>query len=122
MEVYNNIEMYRGDTFIMDMPIYLSREDFVLDIKYDIEEGDKLYIGLREPNKYFEQSILKQVYTINSDRNEEGDIVIRFDPEETEHLLPGLYYLCGKLMRPSKLLGGVDTVNTVLRDTMFYIL
>ena len=58
-----------------------------------------MYFGVREPNKYWEQSILKQIYTSESDKTEDGDIIIKINPNETEYLIPGMYYYEIKLVK-----------------------
>ena len=90
-------------------------------IRYEIKENDKVYFGVMEPNHYWEQSILKQVYTSESYKTEEGDLVISISPEETEYLIPGTYYYMIKLVTYDEN-NEVVEVKTVVPATLFVIL
>ena len=79
-----------------------------------------MYFALMEPNKFWEQAILKQIYTIDDEKTEEGDLIIKITPDETEYLTPGTYYYEIKLVKYID--GKADRVRTVVPHTLFYIL
>jgi len=39
-----------------------------------------------------------QTYTTEDEMTEEGDLIIKINPEDTEYLIPGLYYYMIKLV------------------------
>jgi len=109
------IRINRGDSF--QKPLYINCGTFLNPVRYQLQEGDKVYFGVMEPNHYWEQSILRQRYDKDSDKTEDGDIIIKISPEETEYLLPGTYYYQVKLLRSEDL-----EVKTVVPTTLFIIL
>lgn len=113
------IRMNRGDTF--QKPLFINGGTFLNPIRYSLQEGDKLYLGVMEPNHYWEQSILKQTYTSESEKTEEGDTLIKISPEETEYLIPGTYYYMIKLVKYDEN-NEVTEVSTVVPATLFVIL
>lgn len=109
----------RGDSFTLNTFINLGTK---LDpVPYFLEEGDKVYFGLMEPNRPFEHALIRKVFTID-DVNEEGQVVMNFSGEMTEHLLPGTYYYMIKLVRPGKESGEEDQIDTIISKTKFVIL
>lgn len=120
-QIYSNasiIRLHRGDSF--EAPLFINNGDCLNPVRHIVEPDEKVYFGVREPNKYWEQSILKQIYTSESDKTEEGDIIIKIKPEETEYLIPGTYYYEVKLVKYKD--DEVDQVRTVVPLTLFYIL
>lgn len=121
--LYNTISMYRGDTFTKPIIMNFGTE-FEPDY-YELAEGDKLYVGIREYNALFDDSIIRKVYTKDSKEYIEGTVQMTLFPKDTEYLIPGTYYLCAKLLQPANSENNptdVDKVKTVLRDTLFYLL
>lgn len=121
--LYNTISMYRGDTFKGTFLINFGTE-FEPNY-YELAKEDKLYVGIREPNALFDDSIIRKTYTQESVEYFDGAIVLTLDPKDTEYLVPGTYYLCAKLLQPANSTNNSsekDVVTTVLRDTLFYIL
>ena len=112
------IRLNRGDSF--EAPLFINNGDCLNPERYYIEEGDKVYFALMEPNKFWEQAILKQIYTIDDEKTEEGDLIIKITPDETEYLTPGTYYYEIKLVKYID--GKADRVRTVVPHTLFYIL
>lgn len=91
----NIVTVTRGDSFYA--PIFINSGSIMNPIRYHLREGDRLYIGITEPRKYFEHSIIKKVYDCRSMKNEVGDIMFMLDPSDTEFLVPGTYYYQAKL-------------------------
>ena len=83
------ITMNRGDTFYM--PVFINRGNKINPIRYTITSKDKVYFALEEYNQPFEVALLRKVFDTNN-LNEDGDVVIEFPSEDTQHLLPGEYY------------------------------
>lgn len=112
------IRISRGDSF--EAPLFINNGDCLNPERHIIEDDEKVYFGVREPNKFWEQSILKQIYTSKSEKTEDGDIIIKINPNETEYLIPGTYYYEIKLVKYEN--DEVEKVRTVVPLTLFYIL
>lgn len=109
-----------------DQMIYLSRGDtcsFTLIIltgnnlqnyRYRIKENDEVYLGVTEHNECFENAILKKKYTI-ADVDENGDVVISFNHNDTKCLEEGTYYYTIKLA------SGEDVETIVDKNRLFII-
>lgn len=111
------VRLNRGDTF--KRPLFINVGTWLDPVRYKLQDGDKLYFGVLEPNKLWEQSILRQIYTKDtSEFTEDGDVYIKIKPEETEYLIPGTYYYEIKLLRK---VDEEDEVTTVVPRTLFYI-
>lgn len=112
-----NVRLSRGDS--VELPITLHDGTSLYNWEYQLQQNDELYFGLMEPNTFFEQAILRKKYTYEN-LEEDGSIIIRFEPEDTQYLLPGLYYYQIKVRlydaEKDKYL-----VNTVLPKTQFWI-
>lgn len=120
--VNNSLTLIRGDTFVF--PIELT-----FGTKFDPEyfymsDDDKLYVGIREYNSLFDDSIVRKVYTTKSDEYDNGVVNFTLHPKDSELLITGTYYLCAKLFIPANTINNpsdTDVVRTVLKDTLFYI-
>lgn len=112
------ITVTRGDSFTLNTFVNLGTK--LNPVQYFLEEGDKLYFGLMEPHKPFEEALIRKVFT-KDDANEEGEIVMNFSGEMTEYLLPGTYYYMIKLVRPGDE-SGEEYIDTILSKTKFIIL
>ena len=117
----NIIKMNRGDTYEFNLTI---DDEGSENGKYILQGNDTVYFGLMEPNSAFEQSLVKKIYT-KEDRDKDGNIFITIEPEDTEHLLPGVYYYSIKL-EVDHLQGetyeSIHKVITVINKTKFIIL
>ena len=117
----NIIKMNRGDTYEFNLTI---DDEGSENGKYLLQGNDAVYFGLMEPNSAFEQSIVKKIYT-EEDRDKDGNIFITIEPEDTEHLLPGVYYYSVKLEvdhENGKTYESIHKVITVINKTKFIIL
>ena len=117
----NIIKMNRGDTYEFNLTI---DDEGSENGKYLLQGNDTVYFGLMEPNSAFEQSLVKKIYT-EEDRDKDGNIFITIEPEDTEHLLPGVYYYSVKLEvdhLQGKTYERIHKVITVINKTKFIIL
>lgn len=101
------ITLNRGDTFSAPLTINVGNQFET--IRYVLGDNDKVYLGVMEANQPFEHAIIRQTYT-KDDANEDGDIVINFDANDTLCLLPGTYYYEIKLEHESEGKAKVDTI------------
>lgn len=117
----NIIKMNRGDTYEFNLTI---DDEGSENGKYLLQGNDAVYFGLMEPNSAFEQSLVKKIYT-EEDRDKDGNIFITIEPEDTEHLLPGVYYYSVKLEvdhENGETYENIHKVITVINKTKFIIL
>lgn len=118
----NIITINRGDTFIYSF--YIGTGSGMSQTVYNLQEGDKLYLGVCEPNQPFELAIIKKVFTY-ADANSDGSITIMFDSADTVNLLPGNYYYSIKLSQPISETSEMSTdekITTVIPKTQFIII
>lgn len=113
------IRINRGDTY--KAPLFINCGTLLEPKRYILQENDKVFFGVMEPNKLWEQSIMRQIYTYDCDKTEEGDIIIQITPEETQYLLPGTYYYMIKLVKYDEN-NEIDEVTTVVPTTLFVIM
>ena len=117
----NIIKMNRGDTYEFNLTI---DDEGSENGKYILQGNDTVYFGLMEPNSAFEQSLVKKIYT-EEDCDKDGNIFIIIEPEDTEHLLPGVYYYSVKLEvdhENGETYESIHKVITVINKTKFIIL
>lgn len=114
------ITINRGDSF--QKPLFINCGTLLNPQRYIIQEHDKVYLGVMEPNKFWEQSIIMQTYTTEDEMTEEGDLIIKINPEDTEYLIPGLYYYMIKLVTYDINDKNIEQVKTVVPKTIFNIL
>lgn len=113
------IRMNRGDSF--QAPLFINDGTYLKPIQYQIKNEDKVYFGVMEPGKLWEQSILKQTYTNEDELDKDGNLIIKITPGETEYLLPGTYYYMIKLAKYDQD-NDVYYVKTIVPQTIFEIL
>jgi hypothetical protein len=121
----NMIIMNRGDTHEFDLII----EDINLpDGRYRIQGDDTIYFGIMDPHQPFEDALVKKKFTVD-DADEEGNLIIVINPEDTLDLLPGTYYYSVKIhlqheeINPetNEVLVYVDKVHTVINKTKLFL-
>ena len=92
------ITVSRGDSFSLDVFINLGYG--CCQVQYVPEEVDKIYFGLMEPNQPFEFALIRKVFDEHNVNPDTGLVHMEFEPEDTENLIPGLYYYSVKLATP----------------------
>ena len=102
----------RGDSF--SLPIVLNQGTQLVFKPYTLTENDTIYVGIMEPQQSFEDAIIRKKLSMNDECDEDGNVILKLNPQDTENLMTGLYYLTIKLKQ------GVD-VTTVLSMKKFYI-
>ena len=90
------ITMHAGDYF--EAPLFLNVGYGCCPVRYQLKPGDRVYFGIMEPNQPFTHAIVRKMLTVD-DLNRYGDPVIKLRTEDTERLMPGVYYYEVKLAR-----------------------
>lgn len=108
-----SIQISRGDSFFV--PLFINEGTDLEPSRYELVEGDLVYVGVMEPNQPFEKAIIKKIYDKDSDKTDCGDLKISFAVEDTEYLHQGQYYYSIKLKRG-------DFVDTLIPERNFIIL
>lgn len=97
-QLTQEISITRGDSAQFAININAGTE--LCPIQYRLTDKDVLYIGIEEPNQPFEHAIVKKVAKRSTNIFDKDDnIIIELIPEDTECLMPGLYYYEVKLVQ-----------------------
>lgn len=118
--IYDNnlVDMNRGDS--RSFPIFLNKGTMLEPIRYVLqEEADKLVFYLCKPQESFQEAVLTKEMT-SLDLDENGDVIIKFTPEDTLNLEPGVYFLEVKLYHTNY--DKTEDVQTVITKKRFTIL
>lgn len=117
---YNGIiTINRGDSF--RLPLMLNYGTNMEPLMYRMTPKSFVYFAVMEPNEPFENALIRKKYTIE-DVDEDGNIVIKFRPQDTQCVLPGKYYYQVKLQRFNSDDPEDYEVDTVIDKTQFFIL
>lgn len=108
------VTLSRGDCFTLNVEVNIG--SIIEPIYYMLEEGDKLYFALMEPNQPFEHALIRKVFT-GEDQDSLGNVIMNFTADDTEFLIPGNYYYMIKLSREDG-----TFVDTIVSKTKFVIL
>lgn len=116
----NNVfTMNRGDTAAMNFNVNVELPENVI--------VDKLYLGITEPNQYFEDALIKKTFEINKDitittENNIWSFSIQINPEDTVDIIPGTYYYEVKASGfIDKNEERIDFATTIVQKTKFII-
>ena len=112
----NRITLTIVDSF--SVPLFLNKGTDLKPLRYKLHETDKVYLAIMEANQTFENAIVKKVYTY-LDANENGDIEISIEHDDTRCLVPGKYFYQIKMLYTDD--KGKQQVNTVIQKTEFWI-
>lgn len=123
-DITNNgiIQINRGDTFSLN--VFINIGTCLEPIQYILKEGDCAYFALMEPNQSFEHALIRREFT-RADLDEDGNVFMNFNNEQTEYLMPGTYYYMVKLVRKVPTESGEENkciVDTIIPKTKFIIL
>lgn len=111
------IQVTRGDSF--STPLFINKGTDLYPLRYILKDGEYVYFGLMEPNYSFEKAIVRKKYS-NANFNENDDVVISFDSEDTMNLLPGKYYYEVKVVLLDE--NEKEIVNTIIPRREFWLL
>ena len=110
------ITLAKGDTFEATIAInsgcQLEPEQYVLG------EGDSVYFGVMEANQPFGCALIRKKYT-SEDLDEDGNIPLRLESQDTIYLLPGTYYYQAKLEHKED--GQPDEVTTIIPKRKLFL-
>ena len=111
------IRMMRGDSLIIPIAI---NEGTALDPSIrSLADNEELHFALMEPNKAFEDAVVKKVLNKSSEVSTDGNLLLTLEPRDTEKLLVGKYYYVVKLFEQQS--DGKALVKTIIRPTLFWI-
>ena len=116
----NIITMSRADT--VEFSLFINSGTELEPQRYILTENDVVYFALMQPNQPFELATIKRIYTYESDKTLEGDLIITLNSSDTEFLSPGLYYYSLKMKTIDENDNTKYTVNTIVPNTKLYII
>lgn len=134
-DISNNgiITITRGDSAVTNLIINIGTElePIVFDMTDSFEGGTteervvaklaKVYLGIMEAHQPFEHAIVRKVFTYKDFDIDTHTLCIKFRPEDTENLSPGVYYYSIKLYRPQ--VGTEDEkIDTLIDKKKFIII
>ena len=106
--------MNRGDTF--ELPLRICPDDG--EREFVLQDSDKIYIGILEPHQGFENAIIRKVVTNKSPKDSYDNPLFTLEPEDTEYLLTGKYFIMIKLSYKD---GAKTKIKTILPMKEFFI-
>ena len=107
----NIVSLTRGDN--ATFTLHINQGSKLNPLQYTLNQKDRLYLAIEEPNQPFENAIVKKVIDLqNNLLDKNGNITFELTPEDTMCLLPGLYYyeIKAKLYRGNKFQNGNDVL------------
>ena len=117
---YNGIiTMNRGDSFCF--PLTINAGTNLEPLLYLITPTDNVYFAVMEPNQPFEDALIRKKFTFE-DCDQNGNVIIKFKPQDTQCVLPGKYYYQIKLQRFNSDDPNDYEVDTVIEKTLFWIM
>lgn len=119
-QVSRVITISRGDS--ASFPVFINEGPAWAPLQYDLSEYDTIYFGVMEVGRKFEDAILKKTFNCYSEKDEDGDLLIKINPIDTLHLRPGKYYYSIKMKSIDPVSLMVTNVTTIIPDTIFYII
>lgn len=122
----NVVVMTRGDSLDLQFEKITLGEY----ANYTLQGDDTLYFGLMDPGTYFEDALVKKVFTADDITTTLSEFILALSPEDTVDLLPGKYFYALKLhldhteteqTDTGYVTLEVDKVITVINKTKFII-
>lgn len=111
------INMTRGDSF--EVALFLNQGTEADPLRYTLSDKDEVYFGVMECNQRFEDALIRKKFT-HQDLNENGDVVVSFQHEDTVNVFPDMYYYEVKLRKFNEVSNTYE-VHTVVQKTKFFI-
>ena len=112
------ITLHAGDTF--STPIFIgSSIEPSPESRYELAADDKLYIGIMEPHQPFKYALIRKMI-LGSEVEAGKDPVFKLTSNDTEFVVPGVYYYEIKLQTTDE--AGEEVVNTIVPRTKLVIL
>ena len=99
-------------------PLFINVGTEMYPQRYSLKDGDAVYFAVMEPNQKFEDAILKQVYTSADEETQDGDLIIKLNPNDTQYLHSGKYFYTIKV----KFSDSELPVQTIIDNREFWIL
>ena len=109
------ITLTRGDS--CTFPLFLNMGTPLNPLPFNLQEGDKVRFKVMRANEKFEDAFISKTYTI-ADLDEDGNIVVKFEPSDTNWFEAGMYYYEVKL---EYVRDEIDYINTFIPRTRFHI-
>ena len=117
-EILNGkITHYRGDTLIASIKIF--EGDRLCPTPYIMTGTDTLYLGIMAPGEAFEDAVIKKVFTSDSEKDVDGNVILHLKSTDTEFVAPGTYYYTLKLKQVQD---DNIIITTILKPTLFWLL
>lgn len=111
------VTMYRGDT--MEIAICINLGTPLEPEIYTLKEFDKLDVRVLKPNSIFENAVIEKELTSDAPVVDD-EVIVTFEPEDTEFLERGTYYICAKLIQYDED-EEKTRITTILPNTLFYL-
>ena len=106
------LEMVRGDTFILPLKLNSgTRENFTQHI---LSDDECVYIGIMKPDQAFENAQIRCMLNKDSDKDIEGNLVLKLSHEHTVDMNSGKYYMTIKF-------ADKKDVHTLVDSKLFFI-
>lgn len=117
-EILNGkITHYRGDT--LTTPIRIFEGDRLCPTQYTLNENDVLYLGIMEPGQAFEDAVIKKVFTSDSEKDVDRNVILHLKSTDTEFVSPGTYYYSLKI---KQVVDDRLVIKTIIYPTLFWLL
>ena len=117
-EILNGkITHYRGDT--LTTPIKIFEGNRLCPTQYTLNENDVLYLGIMEPGQAFEDAVIKKVFTSDSEKDTDGNVILHLKSTDTEFVAPGTYYYSLKI---KQVIDNRLVIRTIIYPTLFWLL
>ena len=111
------IKLIVGDT--LNLYLFINQNTQVEPIRYVLEQDDVVYFRIMQYWHDFEHPVVEKTYTSSSTTDDDGNLLIHLDSEDTEDLVPGTYFYCIKLVHVEN---DGDVVYTIMPSTLFYLM
>lgn len=86
------IVIKRGDE--LSVPLFINQGTKLSPVRFDIKSNPTvvIYFGVMGQLQPFNKSVIRKKYTVDSDINEYGDLIVTLDAKDTQCLHTGKYF------------------------------